>query len=71
MIWMLVFFVVLGAIIGLLTGLAPGIHINLVAVAIIALLPFFGLEPLFAAILILAIAITHIFLDFIRHREEK
>lgn len=55
----------IGVAVGIITGLAPGIHINLVAALIIALMPFVNITPLHASILIISIAITHIFLDFI------
>lgn len=57
----------LGLIIGTLTGLTPGIHINLVAAFLLAsaplLLPIF---PLIALIIfIVSMTITHTFIDFI------
>ena len=54
-----------GVAFGIITGLAPGIHINLVATAILSLMPLVMLNPLFAVIIIISIAVTHIFLDFI------
>src|SRR3989338_10341079 len=65
MVILLILFVLLGVLIGILTGLMPGLHINLVASAIVFFLPLLKLDPLLAAILILSISITHIFLDFI------
>lgn len=55
----------IGVTFGIITGLTPGIHINLVATVIISLMPLAGLNPLFAVVMIISIAITHIFLDFI------
>src|SRR3989344_2025560 len=65
MIFEFIIFIVLGVAIGILTGILPGMHINLVAISIAALLPLINVNPLFAAVSILAIAVTHIFVDFI------
>jgi len=54
-----------GIIIGIFTGLMPGIHINLVSVALLALLPLLRINALYSSIIIISIAITHIFIDFI------
>lgn len=57
----------LGIIAGIFTGLIPGIHINLVSILILSsslfLLNFFS--PLSLALFIVAMAITHTFLDSI------
>ena len=57
----------LGISAGTITGLIPGIHINLVAVFLLAtsaaLLPFF--PPIALVIFIVSLSITHIFIDFI------
>ncbi len=50
------------------TGLFPGIHINLVSAALLALVSggiLAGVEPLVLAIFVVAMAITHTFVDFI------
>jgi putative membrane protein len=56
-----------GIIIGTLTGLTPGIHINLVSVIMLgfsaSLLAF--LSPISLAIFLVAMAMTHTFIDFI------
>jgi len=58
---------ILGITIGTITGLIPGIHINLVAVFLLAvsamLLPF--IPPIALVIFIVSLSITHIFIDFI------
>ena len=58
---------IIGILAGILTGLFPGIHVNLVAVAILASAPF--LLQYFPAIIIasflVAMAIVHTFLDTI------
>ena len=59
--------VLLGIIFGTFTGLAPGIHINLVGAALVSLSASIlaGIQPLFIAALIASMAITHTFLDFV------
>jgi len=49
------------------TGLTPGIHVNLVAATLLAISPFLltYLEPLSLAAFIIALSITHSFLDTI------
>ncbi len=59
--------VLIGTFLGTITGLTPGLHINLVSVLILSsspfLLKFASPETLF--IVIICMALTHIFLDFI------
>jgi len=56
----------LGLIAGTLTGLSPGIHINLVAAFLTASIGYFSGIPLIVlAVFIVAMSITHTFLDFI------
>lgn len=57
----------LGNLIGVFTGLIPGIHVNLIGVFLISLSStfLFNINPLYLVIFIVAIAITHIFIDFI------
>ena len=58
--------VVIGILAGTFTGLFPGIHINLVAAFLISSLTFFDfLQPISLAAFIVAMAITHTFIDFI------
>jgi len=52
-----------GIVFGIVTGLAPGIHVNLVCTGLVALFPFLPLEPLAAVVFIVALATTHTFLD--------
>jgi putative membrane protein len=67
MILELIIALALGIAIGTITGLIPGIHINLVAVFLLALSaslsPFF--PPIALAVFIIALSMTHIFIDFI------
>lgn len=58
-------FAVLGAGIGVLTGLLPGVHVNNIAPVLVGLTLGATLEPLQAISLIVAAMITHTFLDFI------
>lgn len=53
---------------GTLTGLFPGIHINLVAAGLLALVAggvFVGFAPLVLVVFVVAMAVTHTFIDFI------
>lgn len=63
----IIIFMFLGIIVGTFTGLIPGIHINLVGVSIVALsaslLSF--ILPFYLVVFVVAMAITHTFLDFI------
>jgi putative membrane protein len=56
------FAILLGTLLGTLTGLTPGIHINLVSVLLVAFIPQFSI---FLIVMIVAMSITHTFLDFI------
>jgi putative membrane protein len=57
----------IGIIAGSITGLAPGIHINLVALVLLIASPFLlqYTAPLVLAVFIVSMSITHCFLDFI------
>jgi len=57
----------LGVLAGTFTGLIPGIHINLIAIMLISISPIFLniTTPLILAIFIIAMAITHTFVDYI------
>lgn len=67
MILALIAALLLGVLSGTITGLTPGIHINLIAVMVISftdsLLQFFS--PLGLAVFIIAMSLTHTFVDFI------
>ncbi len=60
-------FLFLGIAFGILTGLIPGIHINLVGVFLITLAASFlsFLNPIYFVVFIVSMAITHTFVDFI------
>ncbi|MFH0711812.1 MAG: tripartite tricarboxylate transporter permease [archaeon] len=55
----------LGVLSGTLTGLTPGIHINLIAIFLLSLATISQFQPITLIIFIVAMATTHTFLDFI------
>jgi putative membrane protein len=59
--------IVIGIILGTITGLTPGIHINLISIAIFGLSTYILniISPISLCIIIIAMAITHTFIDFI------
>ena len=54
-----------GLVCGTFTGLVPGIHINLVSASIVGIVGKTGIDPLSAAVFIIAMSVAHTFLDFI------
>jgi len=56
-----------GCFFGIFTGLIPGVHINLVSFLIVTTSPILlqYVSPLFLAVLIISMAVTHTFLDAI------
>lgn len=66
MVWELILAILCGVSAGTITGILPGIHINLVASFLLAsLASFTNTSPLALAIFIVAMSITHTFIDFI------
>jgi len=67
MIWFILGAILVGICLGIITGLTPGVHINLISVMIISMSAF--LLPLFPALLlvvaIVSMSVTHTFLDTI------
>src|SRR3989344_2556289 len=63
----IIIFLVGGIIAGTFTGLAPGIHINLIGafLASLSLSLFSSLNPIYFVVFIVSMAITNTFLDFI------
>src|SRR3989338_3039180 len=59
--------IVVGVSLGILTGVVPGVHINLVAAVILSLSPLLlkYFTPISLAAAIMAMSITHVFVDFI------
>ena len=63
----IIFSLILGVFIGIITGLTPGIHVNLVSVIILSIsaLLLQITSPLVIGVFIISLAITHTFLDSI------
>ena len=63
----IILFLILGIFIGTFTGLTPGVHINLIGAILVSLSAsvFFGINPLYFVVFIVAMSITHVFVDFI------
>lgn len=63
----IIIFLLMGIFAGTITGLIPGIHINLIGVILISLSStiFISLNSIYFIVFIVAMAITHIFVDFI------
>jgi putative membrane protein len=59
--------IAVGILCGAITGILPGIHINLVGTILVALSAtiFAGVNPIFLITFIASMAITHTFIDFI------
>ena len=59
--------ILIGCFLGIITGLTPGVHINLVSVVILSLTPFLSqyVSILTLATVIIAMSVTHTFLDAI------
>ncbi len=63
----IILFLLLGIVFGTFTGLIPGIHINLIGAILVSLSAsvFYLINPIYIAVLITSMAITHTFIDFI------
>lgn len=59
--------ILIGSSFGIITGLTPGVHINLVAALLLMISPLLlnYFSPFFLAAVIVAMSIVHTFLDFI------
>ncbi len=55
----------IGCLIGVITGLTPGLHVNTVTLIGLSMFPVLGLTPLQFAAIMIAVSITQNFLDFI------
>jgi len=61
-----ILFTAAGCGLGIVTGMIPGVHINLIATLVLASLPVFrGFDLFCVAAMIMAMSVTHTFLDFI------
>jgi len=54
-----------GCLLGVATGLTPGLHVNTVSMLGLSVYAFLGLNPLEFAVVAVAMSVTHSFLDFI------
>jgi len=63
----IIFFLFLGILAGTFTGLIPGIHINLIGIFLISLSATLlsSILPIYFVVFVVAMAITHTFVDFI------
>jgi putative membrane protein len=59
--------ILIGSCFGIITGITPGVHINLVAALLLIISPILlqYVHPLILATIIIAMSIVHTFLDFI------
>ncbi|MBI3413392.1 MAG: tripartite tricarboxylate transporter permease [Candidatus Aenigmarchaeota archaeon] len=57
--------VMVGCVIGIFTGMIPGMHTNTLAVLILPVYTYFGISPLGASVIISSIMAAHIFSSFI------
>jgi len=65
MILVVIIFLILGMLAGTITGLIPGIHLNLVGAILISYTFLEKLPPEVTIVFIISMSITHTFLDFI------
>ena len=63
----IILFLFLGILFGTITGLIPGVHINLIGAFLVSLsvTTFYLINPLYLVVFITSMAITHTFVDFI------
>ena len=61
----IILFLALGIFAGIITGLIPGIHINLVGIFIVSIYSSLLINQVYFTVFITAMAITHTFIDFI------
>lgn len=65
---LLIFSIFIGFFLGIISGLAPGIHVNNFALILLALTPLFlkmGFAPFYIAVIILSNSVTQTFVDII------
>lgn len=63
----IILFLCLGTVVGIFTGLVPGVHINMVGslIASSSLIILSSINPLYLVVFIVSMSITHVFIDFI------
>jgi putative membrane protein len=54
-----------GCLLGVVTGLTPGLHVNTVAILGLSIFPSLSISPQEFAVVMVGMAVTHTFLDFI------
>jgi len=57
------FFTMVGCVLGMFTGITPGIHVNTISMLLLTFVNV--INPYYIAIMIIAMSITHTFFDFI------
>ncbi len=65
MVFEIILAILCGVLCGIITGLIPGIHVNLVCVLVVSMSMALPFSPLLLCCFIIALAITHSFLDSI------
>ncbi len=55
----------IGCVLGIITGLTPGLHVNTIAIIGLSMYPRLPLNPIEFAAAMVGMAVTHTFLDFI------
>ena len=61
----LIILALIGICIGVITGLTPGLHVNTIAIIGLSLFSALNISPIQFATVMMAMAVTHTFLDFI------
>ena len=63
----IILFLIFGIVVGMFTGLIPGIHINLIGAFLVSfsVTIFYSVNPVYFVVFITSMAITHTFVDFI------
>ena len=56
---------ILGCLLGVITGLTPGLHVNTIAILGLSIFPSLSISPLEFAVVMVGMSVTHTFLDFI------
>jgi putative membrane protein len=59
------FLSVIGCLLGVFTGVTPGIHVNTICLLGLSVYPLLGLDATSFAVAMISMAVTHTFLDFI------
>lgn len=59
------FLALLGCLLGVVTGLTPGLHVNTIAIIGLSIFPSLSISPLQFAVVMVGMSVTHTFLDFI------